>query len=381
MSTPPNWRRRVAWFVVVACVLVTAWSLLTRGRVVVVDRGPAAERIVRVYDVGDLMDLPVFEPDWLENHWRLPPTPPTSIALPASGLGREVDDAAGGRWHMMEYTGGLFGPKPNVSAPTTPPHKQRLDELVWLVKEGVDPSSWGAGTGSATGVNRRLVVVQTRRNQELVAALLEELRADPPRQVTVEAVWARLSTDELARSIVPGGDAAVRAVDLGALERSGAVVAYRGQALGVSGQWTRVSCGRARTVLTGAEAVIGDKQAALDGRWRRLLDGAAVDVRASLAPEGRRVRLDVRGEVTRRVGPELPPIEMPGPVVAGGPVGVVGAKVDRLNLGVQSIATSVRGPTGAALLVGGTSEEDDGGGRQLYLIVRVSAKVAEAAKR
>jgi hypothetical protein len=175
-------------------------------------------------------------------------------------------------------------------------------------------------------------------------------------------------------------------VDVAALERVAGAIAYRGEGTGVSGQWARVQCGRARTVIDGVDVVVDEKKAGFAGQSKQLLDGAAVDVRASLGPPGGAALLDVRAEVTRWAPPDSAPIEVPVPLTPGGS-SAANVKIDRLNLGVQSILTSLRGPTGAAILVGGTTEGDRAAqdGRRLYLIVRVSelkgGAAAPAAKR
>src|SRR3954453_16386552 len=84
-----SWRRHLGLFVVVACLLVTAWALMTRRRAA--DTGPAGERVVRMYDVGDLLDAPVFEPEVSEPNGQTPSSSPSSPSSPlfgpASGLG------------------------------------------------------------------------------------------------------------------------------------------------------------------------------------------------------------------------------------------------------------------------------------------------------
>jgi hypothetical protein len=314
------------------------------------------ERVARVYDVGDLVDVPVFEPEVLMSPWDLPATPPTSIAVPASRLGRGLLDER----------------KRSIYQPPIATEKQRIDQLVALIQAGVDRSSWKAGKASAVGVGRRIVVVQSRQNQTLVAGLLEDMRASPPKHVSVEAVWARLDSTELARMLVPG-DGAARIVDLAAIEHVPGAIAYRGGVTTVNGQWVRVRCGRARTVLDASEVVFGNTSAAFQPETVQLLDGAAVDVRPSLAPDGTTALLDLRSEVTRWDAPDEPPIKVPAPGNAEAP-SPPDLKLDRLNLGVQSISTSLRGPTGTAILVGGTTQEErnEGDGRQLYLILRVT---------
>jgi hypothetical protein len=348
-----HWRQRLGWLVVITCVLVTAWSLATRRRPA--DVGPPGERVARVYDVGDLVDVPVFEHEEFDPYWEAPNTPPTSMFVPVSRSAQPLGRRPGS----------------NGAQSRPLPTKQRMDQLLALIQAGVDPRSWKAGGGSAAGIGRRIVVVQTRQNQVLVAGLIDDLRANPIRQVSVEAVWARLGRDDLAR-LVSSGTSVAQTLDLASVEAAPGSIAYRGSAMTVSGEWVRVRCGRGRTVLNGAEANVGTAAAALAPETIQVLDGAAVDVRPSLVPDGSSALLDVRSEVTRWDAPVEPPIEVPAPVVVeSSPAQPM--KLDRLNLGVQSITTSLRGPTGAAILVGGTTEhERDQDGRQLYLILRVT---------
>src|SRR4051812_36417001 len=178
-----QWLQRFGWLVVIACVLVTVWALATRRRPA--DVGQAGERVARVYDVGDLVDVPVVEQEEFDPYWEAPNTPPTSMFVPvnqsAQPLGRQ--------------------PGSNGAQSRPPATKQRMDQLLALIQAGVDPRSWKAGGGSSVGIGRRIVVVQTRQNQALVAGLIDDLRANPIRQISVEAVWARLGRDELARLV------------------------------------------------------------------------------------------------------------------------------------------------------------------------------------
>jgi hypothetical protein len=78
-----------------------------------------------------------------------------------------------------------------------------------------------------------------------------------------------------------------------------------------------------------------------------------------------------------RFGPlgQSPAIEIPLPDSQKGTPGAGGvAKIERLNLGVQTLATTTRGPTGKAILIGGTTDPDapPANPRQLYLIIRAT---------
>lgn len=52
--------------------------------------------------------------------------------------------------------------------------------------------------------------------------------------------------------------------------------------------------------------------------------------------------------------------------------GVVPVPVDRLDVGVQQMRTTVRVPVGRAVVVGGMTKEPGTDGRQMYLVAEVA---------
>ncbi|MDB5322926.1 MAG: hypothetical protein JWN40_4557 [Phycisphaerales bacterium] len=351
--------KRLGWFILAGCLLIAA-AIARRSPP---DVGPPAQRVVRTYDVSDLINIP--PPDPADDANSAPPIVPAN-RLDARSFGGNVRSSGSG-----SGSGG----------PPDPPEKQRLDQLVELVRTGIEPASWIAGGGSITHFGRRLVIVQTRENHQLVQGLLSELRANPPRQVRLDIIWATLRPDDLARVLIaPTGDAASPAtlIDLDALQRLHGAIAWRGHLTCASGQRGRLCCGRSHTVPTAIEPIISSDSGGFASKSQELLDGATIDVLPSLSPDGRGVIIDVNSEVTRW-GPasQLSPFEIPVPATPGGtPAGGI-VKIDRLNLGVQTLATSARGPADAAILMGGTTDPDatPGDPRQLYLIVRASESI------
>jgi hypothetical protein len=343
--------KRLGWFILVGCLLIAA-AIVRRSPP---DLGPPAERVVRTYDVSDLINIPPADP--ADNADSAPPIVPASRLDPLPSLGG----------------GGAGGGTPN------PPETQRLDQLVQLVRTGIDPATWKPGFASVCHFGRRLVVVQTRENHRLVQSLLSELRANPPRQVRLDIIWATLRPDDLARVLIapPAGAAASPAtlIDLDALQRLHGAIAWRGRLTCASGQRARLCCGRTHTVPTEIEPIMSSDTGGFASKSQELLDGATIDVLPSLSPDGWGVTIDVNSEVTRwGPAPQLPPFEIPVPATpAGTPAGDI-VKIDRLNLGVQTLATSARGPADAAILMGGTTDPDapPGDPRQLYIIVRAS---------
>jgi hypothetical protein len=366
--------KRLGWFILAGCLLIAA---AIARRAAPPNAGPPAQRVVRTYDVSDLINVP--PPDPVDDADSAPAIVPASRLGVRPFLGGGSGGSGGGG-------GGLFGSGGGGAAggrrggPPDSPEGQRLDQLAELVRTGIAHGSWYMGGGSVTHFGRRLVVVQTRDNHQLVQGLLDELRAHPPRQVRLDVIWATLRPDDLARLIVtPTGASPSPAalVDLDALQRLGGAIAWRGHVTCANAQRARLCCGRARTVPTQIDSVmIDNNNSAYVSKSQELLDGAMIDLLPSLSPDARMVTIDVNSEVTRfGPAPQSPPFELPTP--AGGV-----AKIDRLNLGVQTLATSVRGPTDAAIVMGATSDPDapPGESRQLYLIVRASELTKSAGR-
>lgn len=343
--------KRLAWCILVGC-LALAWAIAYRATPSP-DVGPPADRVARAYDVGDLLDLP---PD---------PVEPPPLVVPASRYaGPPVRNAAG-----------TFGDhEPTIE-------ERRLKDLIGAIERGVDPNSWAVGRGTIATFGRRLIVVQTRANHGAVRTLLDDLRASPPRQVRVDAIWARLTPAELD-ALSPPSNAPVRTIDLPALERTPAAIAFRGQSTCLSGRRARITSGRARAAVTDVAAYVDTDKTGFEARAQQLLDGATIDVVPSLSPDGKAVLLDVRSELTRFAPDALPPIEVPTPRSPGGS-SAESLRIDRLNLGVQAIQTSARGPTNAGIVIGETADPDQppDSPKRLYLIVRATEWNAVAPRK
>lgn len=330
--------KRLGWFILAGCALLALAIFYTKPA----DKGPPGEWVVRMYDVGDLVDMPIEEPA-------------TGLVVPASGINTRPPDRAA----------------QNVE-------KESLNQLIALVHSGIDPGSWSWGQSSVTSFGRRLVVVQTRQNQQAIAAMLEELRVHPLRQMHVEMIWATFPADDLAKITIPG-DSPVRQIDLRALEKLPSAIAWRGEMTCRDWHNATVVCGKTQTILAGVDAWMDHTTGGFIGSTQQLLDGAVVHLLPSLNGDGSSVLLELHSEVTRINPTKSPPIELPTPRSPGGASGET-MKLDRLNLGVQSITATVRAPTNAAIIIASTDDPDakPADPRRLYLIGRITvAKPSE----
>jgi hypothetical protein len=251
--------------------------------------------------------------------------------------------------------------------------KESLNQLIALMRSGIDPASWSGGQSSVTSFGRRLVVVQTRQNQQAIAALLNELRAHPLRQMHVEMIWATLTPDDLAK-ITLSSASLPRQIDLTALEKLPSAITWRGETICRDGHNAKIICGKSQSVLASVDAWIDPAASGFVGSTQQLLDGAVVYLLPSLNGDGSSVLLDLHSEVTRiSTAKSPPPIEVPTPRTPGG-ASAETIKLDRLNLGVQSITATVRAPTNTAIIVASTNDPDAkaADAHRLYLIARIS---------
>jgi hypothetical protein len=361
--------KRLGWFILAGCLLI-AIAIARRPSP---DLGPPAEHVVRIYDVGDLLNLPA--PEAIEDENAAP------AIVPASRLGSRPFIGSGSGAGGVNLFGSANGAAGGRGTPPDP-EANRFDELVQLVSASTLVDRFATTkAGTVTRFGRNLVVVETRENQQIIRDLLQQLRNDHPPQIRLDIIWASLRTDDLARLILPGYSPATL-IDDAALQRLPGAITWRGHIICTTGQRTRLTCGRAYTVPTEIDAVVGSNDAAIQSNSQELLDGATIDIVPSLSPDAASITLALRSEVTRFGPPgQSPAIEIPLPVSQKGtPAGGV-AKIDRLNLGVQTLATAMRGPTGKAILIGGATDPDAPAAdpRQLYLIIRATEASKKAA--
>jgi len=364
--------KRLGWFILAGCLLI-AFAIARRPAP---DLGPPAEHVVRIYDVGDLLNLPA--PQAIETDDSPPPIVPASrldARPPFVGLGSGGNSRGGNS--LFGGSNGAAGGRDTASDLET----HRFDALIQLVKASTLVDRYAiTKSGTVNRFGRKLVVVDTRENQRVVRDVLQLLRTDHPPQVRLDIIWASLRSDDLAQLIV-AGDSPATLIDEAALQRLPSAITWRGHIICTTGQRTRLTCGRAYTVPTEIDAVVGASDAAIESKSQELLDGATIDIISSLSPDAAAVTLALHSEVTRFGPPsQLPAIEIPAPVSQMGTPAGGGAKIPRLNLGVQTLATATRGPTGKAILIGSTNDPDapPADPRQLYLIIR-AAETSKAA--
>ena len=318
---------------------------------------PMEEVQTRVYDVRHLMRI-----------W--PDYPAASAKVPTIRLGGEAPAPAS---------------KPGEPA-------ERAGELIKLIQDTVAPDCWrsnGGSLGSISELGGHLIITLSAENQRAVAALLDQVAGSGVNAlVTVRAQWVLLHPDELGGLLKAAGAPAnepnasrvrVAEIDPVALDKLGnKVVRYRAQTTCFNGQTVHVSSGRGRLAVTGLTAVVASGgSAAYNPTVTTIRTGAVLQVTPLLWPDGSRAVVDVHSTVcewddaSNIAAAPLPAAGM----AATRPASVPLEQLDRLNLVVQELETTLRIPVGKPVLVGGMTLEPTVSvpdGRQMYLILDVT---------
>ena len=324
--------------------------------------------IIRTYDLSDLFRA--------ARHYPLP-----ANMIPATGLPGDEPSRGG-------ESQSLFGGRttPEVQYVADPPTPQSIAQLIIST---VAPESWrdnGDAIGNAKFIGTRLVVSQTLANHKQIEDLLNGIREEGGMSymVSVRAYWVHFTPDDL-RAIAGKGAGDATAASSALKEVPDALLSddkiySRGQTLGYNGQTVHVASGRANTIITGMEPVVGTQAVGYQLQTAVVRSGVALQVTPQVLSDGKLVSLDLHSivsEITDAVG-------LPDPRPIGGGVsgrGPTTAPVEQLlgqraRIVGQEFSTTARIPVGKKVLIGGMTFDPAAtaeGVKQLYLVVEASA--------
>ncbi len=335
---------------------------------------PPAPQVRKIYDVSDLSLSSAVDAS-------------TTAVVPPTDLSTGNNPRSSGRGGGS-VGGGLMG-----NMPKTITLAERTEEIGKLIQESIEPSTWqdgNSGEGWIRGLGPRLIIQTTAAVHAQIAEFLADLRKNQNRSIQIRATWVALSDGELRSvthaSTTPARGATLSRVDLNAIDQIKGAILYRTEISTLTGMPVNVTAGRARTVLSSLDAVVGSGAAALQPNIDLLLSGTALQLTPVLSPDGASVRIDLRAVESSWEPADSAPIKIPGPVAAtqptvaevppqhsAAPASTPHVEIERLNLPVHYLTTSVRIPTQEATLIGGfASSSKDHDPRHWYLIIEAS---------
>ena len=349
----------------------------------------SAHTVTRVYDIGDLLiTIPDFDPMADE-------VKTDAFTMPAS----------------RPSAGPATAPEGHKIAAT---RQRRVDGFVNLIEDTVDPESWGDHGGSIRELQGKLIVTQTKENQDQIVKLIEQIRKRPGLQVNVQARY--ISCDEAsAKALIAEWEKATPsarpimgqpattqwgATPVGLflddkqieqflrLSRNGAgnAVLAAPQLTLFNGQraWVKVAS-QSDYVQGFALVKTADGQARYDPILGIAERGVLIDVAATVSADRKRVTLSLRPRVSALVGWS----EAPWPSRPTGSNLIVSEP----KIKVSELRTTVTIPDGRTLLLGGLEDPGIGAASQtqpaarppghlhaLYLLVKPTIIDSEASE-
>ena len=234
-----------------------------------------------------------------------------------------------------------------------------------------------------------LIFSQTQEMHQKTEKLLEQIRAARSKVplVTVRALWLLLDMKQLddllaSKSGKDGG------IDRKALrEMADKAKGYAGTISCFSGQTVHIASGHGRSAVVGAIPVVGSGIG-----YQPIVSnpqcGAMLQVTPQVLPGAKTAVVDLWSSVVRSEGPREQIHFLSGkPASEKGDKGGKNEEaaepsvtLDRVNLAVEQLGTTLRLPLGEATLVGGLTREPSAdqahaaAAPQLYLFIEVTAK-------
>lgn len=347
-----------------AICLTVLTALCARAQQTPAKSEPAPKTEIRTYDLSEFVQT---IPDY-----PLPPEPANENAQTTA------------QTSVVASSGPANGSAPSV--------QEKLDSLIKLIEDTVDPNSWkdnGGTIGTLRVLGRQLVVSQTADNQHAVQMLLDSLMSNSV-LIGIDAQWALLTPEELDALHGPSPAAITQGLDH--LSKDADAFYCQGRLVGFNGQTVSLTSGQMTTVVSGVTPVVGTGVAAYDVGTTSERSGVSLQVTPRLAAHQNGIIVDVHSRVTqdlagsgRQLGGFVPiattqpgdtkPGEAPQPLsLTPSPIG----RPDRLE---TAFNTTVRLIPGTPLVIGGmTREPGKQGSRQLCLILTARTIDAPAAK-
>jgi hypothetical protein len=310
-----------------------------------------------------------------------------------------------------------------------------MDDLINTITSCIKSTSWdnAGGPGSISPMGGMLVVNQSEAIHQQIEKFLDNLRASSPglKTVTVRATWLLLDLKQLNQ--LSSGKSGNGGIDHNALDEMAAKAkGYIGAITCLSGQTVHIASGRSHSAVVGAVPVVGLDSSPDQGKiwetsqqspfWKRVttnpeftlvnLDGgldtldlagrgvgyqpitsnpqsgAMLQITPHLLPNTNTVLLDLCTSVTHaEISPE--PIHFLGSEKGDAKKDANGLRpagsrtsmnLDRVNVVVGQLATTLKVPLGQPTLVGGLTrepaadEQEAADTPQLYLFIEATVK-------
>jgi len=395
-------------------------SSITRQRTTQLGHTPLREEepeiVVRVYDLSDLLALVAFYPAMVASDlgpFDTPLFPSSEPSLGGAGaMGMGGMGGMGGGFFQVGADGTKPRPRARSQEPKSPPEPKAyppfmpskpapgginggrisLDDLIDAITTIIEPTQWDqvGGQCSIVPLGNTLLISANSRMHEQITKLFDVFRQrwGTLRTVSVQAHWLWLSDPQVAslwedKQAKPGDRPAFGLVNDAAWEslikelRQAAEkqpAGYQAVFTCYNGQTVHAVSGAQRRVVTGMVPVVGEVgQVGYEPQVTTLQEGAAIQLTPMVTTGGKLVVLDVHSRVVLlhdkpgRVG-----IDLEAPAAGKFVVRDLAAAIDRPQVSIQHLETTLRVPVDRRMLVGGMTFEAQpkAGEPALYLFIK-----------
>jgi hypothetical protein len=395
-------------------------SSITRQRTTQLGHTPLREEepeiVVRVYDLSDLLALVASYPAMVASDlgpFDTPLFPSSEPSLGGTGaMGMGGMGGMGGGFFQVGADGTKPRPHARSQEPKSSPEPKvypqfapskpapgginggriSLDDLINAITSIIEPTQWDqvGGQCSIVPLGNTLLISANSRMHEQITKLFDVFRQrwGTLRTVSVQAHWLWLSDPQVAslledKQAKPGDRPAFGLVNDAAWEslvkelRQAAEkqpAGYQAVFTCYNGQTVHAVSGAQRRVVTGMVPVVGEAgQVGYQPEVTTLQEGAAIQLTPMVTTGGKLVVLDVHSRVVLlRDKPGRVGVDLEAPAGGKSVVRDLAAVIDRPQVSLQHLETTLRVPVDRRMLVGGMTFEAQpkAGEPALYLFIK-----------
>ncbi|MBI2921905.1 MAG: hypothetical protein HYY18_12535 [Planctomycetes bacterium] len=245
-----------------------------------------------------------------------------------------------------------------------------VEQVVEILKDNVARDSWSNSRNQISAMGNQVVVVQT---PEVLAQIDEFLALAAPqraRMISVEAVVVSMEEATWAARRAALSGAAPAEADLKSLldaaaKGEGAKIAGAARGMGMNRQRFHCLCGGEMRFVQDDDVEIAERSCATDPVIGSLLQGCILDVRGTLAGDGKKIQLSLRPGYLTAAAPAA--FDTKAPHVS---------KIEKIRTNGLQVRNEPIVPENAWTLAGISSHTD--GGRREVLALLVRARSMEA---
>jgi len=224
----------------------------------------------------------------------------------------------------------------------------------------VDSDSWknnGGQTGEIRVIEGMLIVTQTEANHAQIDELLKQLMDKHARLVRVRIHWLLGANDQLQLGEGTNRNQSQRVIESALLDKLPKdVTHHQAETVCFSGQTVHLTSGQAHAYVSGLSPVVASDAVGFEPELSVFQDGASATVTPTVQSDGKSAVLDFHSIVSaweRGVPVDLKDLAGSATTRPSTQKPLGPSVLDRPQIQMQTLDTTLRVPLGSAIIVGG----------------------------